>query len=82
MTQEDLSVKIDSTQKYVSSIERGIGRPSLTVYLRIANVFHVSMDFLLCDLIVTETADSTSNRIVQAFAEDLMQVIRRYLDNQ
>ena len=82
MTQEELSVKIDSTQKYVSSIERGLARPSLAICLKIANVLHVSMDALFRDLIVTDNHNTALEHMKQSFAEDLMQVIRKYIDNR
>ncbi len=82
MTQEELSLEIGSTQKYVSSIERGLARPSLAVCLKIANALHVSIDALLRDLIVTDDHNIVLEHMKQSFAEDLMQVIRKYIDNR
>lgn len=49
MTQEQLAEKINGDQKMISKIETGKARPGLSVYLQIANVFHVSIDYFLID---------------------------------
>ena len=49
MTQEQLAEKINGDQKMISKIETGKARPGLSIYLQIANVFHVSIDYFLMD---------------------------------
>lgn len=49
MTQEQLAELIDIDQKQISQIESGKARTRLPTYLRIANVFHVSIDDFLAD---------------------------------
>ena len=82
MSQEELSEKIGSTQKYVSRIELGFARPNLSVYLKIANVLHTSMNELLCDLIAAENDARMDDLAEQALAEELIQIIQKYLDNR
>ena len=47
LTQDELAARIGADQKRVSKIERGEARPNLTLCLRLANAFHVSVDTLL-----------------------------------
>lgn len=82
MSQEKLSEEIGSTQKYVSRIELGFARPNLSVYLKIANVLHTSMDALLCDLIAAGNDACIDDLTEQALAAELMQIIQKYLDNR
>ena len=49
LTQEEFSVAINTTQKYISEIENGKKRPSVQVYLKIANFFKVSLDTIFQD---------------------------------
>ena len=47
ITQEDLAFQINTSAAYVSSIERGIKKPSLEKLSEIADVMHVTVnDFL------------------------------------
>ena len=82
MSQEELSEKIDSTQKYVSRIELGFARPNLSVYLKISNALHTSMDTLLCDLIAAGNDACIDDLTEQTLATELMQIIQKYLDNR
>ena len=77
-----LSEKIGSTQKYVSRIELGFARPNLSVYLKISNALHTSMDTLLCDLIAAGNDACIDDLTEQALATELMQIIQKYLDNR
>lgn len=46
-TQEELAAALECDQKYVSRIENGQAKPNLAICLRLANFFHVSLEFLL-----------------------------------
>ena len=46
-TQEELAAALECDQKYVSRIENGQAKPNLAMCLRLANFFHVSLEFLL-----------------------------------
>lgn len=88
MTQEMLAELIDCDQKQISKIETGKARPVLSTYLRIANVFYVSIDRLLLgaidlvpDLARMEVlANSLAlNPSEQRLANDLLNSVFRYL---
>ena len=49
LSQEAVSEQADLTPAHYSHIERGHTKPSLPTLIRIANVFDVSIDDLLCD---------------------------------
>ena len=49
LSQEAVSERADLTPAHYSHIERGNTKPSLPTLIRIANVFDVSIDDLLCD---------------------------------
>ena len=46
-TQEALAAALECDQKYISRIENGQAKPNLAICLRLANFFHVTLDFLL-----------------------------------
>lgn len=48
-SQEVVSERADLTPAHYSHIERGNTKPSLPTLIRVANVFGVSIDDLLCD---------------------------------
>lgn len=82
MSQEELSEKIGSTQKYVSRIELSFARPNVSVHLKISNALHTSMDALLYDLIAAENDVRMDDLTEQTLAAELMQIIQKYLDNR
>ena len=47
MTQMELAEKIDISNNHISSIERGIERPGLDLFIRICDVLNVTPDYLL-----------------------------------
>lgn len=49
LTQEQVAERADITIVYLSELERGVKLPSLTVFVKIAEVLHVSTDSLLRD---------------------------------
>ena len=49
LSQEIVSERANLTPAHYSHIERGHTKPSLPTLIRIANVFDVSIDDLLCD---------------------------------
>ncbi len=69
MTQVQLADCIDGDQKQISKIEAGIARPNLITYLKIANVFHVSIDCLLAKAVspgirIAGTSESLSKSLI------------------
>lgn len=90
LTQENLAELIDGDQKYISKIESGKARPQLTVYLKIANAFHVSVDRFLIGAI-EPLADLNKGSIIheifpnqaeEDLTKDLLTVIFRYLEEK
>lgn len=88
MTQELLAELIDCDQKQISKIETGKARPTLSTYLRIANVFQVSIDNLLIDLVEVEMKNHTgliealSGKAEQQLTQDMLKAIFRYLSEK
>lgn len=54
ITQETPADFIGSAQKQISKMEAGKARPNLSTYLQIANVFQVSIDWLLVGVIESD----------------------------
>lgn len=81
MTQEQLAEMIDGDQKYISKIEAGKARPGLSLYLKIANVFQVSIDYFLIDAIeVKSQSIDTEDTILSALGDDERRLAHEILD--
>ena len=80
LTQDELAARIGADQKRVSKIERGEARPNLTLCLRLANAFHVSVDTLLEGVVEYEMVQTLLNATSeQLLAQELLQVVKRYI---
>lgn len=80
LTQDELAARIGADQKRVSKIERGEARPNLTLCLRLANAFHVSVDTLLEGVVEYEMVQTLLNATSeQLLAQELLQVAKRYI---
>lgn len=83
MTQEQLAELIDVEQKQISHIESGKARTQLPTYLRIANVFHVSIDDLLADALHIDTLPTSAEILhregEQRLMSSIVQSVLRYL---
>ncbi len=87
MTQEMLAELIDGDQKHISKIESGKARPGLSTYLRIANVFHVSVDCFLRDALETTDCLTEDERFLlgpneEALTKDVLAAVLKYLDTK
>lgn len=49
LTQEELAEKISKTSQFISNIETGKRKPSLSTLLNIAKVLNLSLDYLIYD---------------------------------
>ncbi|HIT24008.1 MAG TPA: helix-turn-helix transcriptional regulator [Candidatus Faecimonas intestinavium] len=49
LTQEELAEKIGKTSQFISNIETGKRKPSLSTLLNIAKVLNLSLDYLIYD---------------------------------
>lgn len=58
LSQEELAEFADVSYVYISNIERGEKRPSLTTLVAIANAMNASVDSILADSLNTKTNDS------------------------
>ncbi|MFQ4427291.1 helix-turn-helix domain-containing protein [Clostridioides difficile] len=52
LTQDTLSELVNITPQHMSNIERGGSSVSLPTLISIANILHVSIDELLCDVVL------------------------------
>ena len=80
LTQDELAARIGADQKRVSKIERGEARPNLTLCLKMANAFQVSVDALLDGVVEYEMVQTLLNDTSeQLLAQELLQVVKRYI---
>ena len=49
LTQYDIADILDTTQSYVSGIERGINKPGLATFIRLCRIYEASFDYILFD---------------------------------
>lgn len=86
MTQEQLAEQTDTDQKQISKIESGRIHTKLTTYLRIANVFGVSIDHFLADAFMIEPehypASMISGEDEQEFLHEVIHAALRYLEQK
>lgn len=86
MTQEQLAEQIDMDQKQISHIETGRSREKLSTYLKIANVFGVSIDQFLADALLID-AENLSDTILfgepeQRFIRDVIHATLNYIEEK
>lgn len=76
-SQAALAEKLDISTNFVGQIERGDRKPSLETLVHICNVFHISLDYLLSDSLVTETDPLLPeiDQHLQHFSHDELQLI-------
>ena len=83
MTQAQLAELIDMDQKQISHIETGRSREKLSVYLRIANIFGVSIDHFLADALLIDQedvpADALAGDAEQTFLREVIHAAIHYL---
>lgn len=81
MTQEQLAEMIDGDQKYISKIEAGKAKPGLSIYLKIANVFQVSIDYFLIDAIeIKNQSINTEDKILSTLGDAEKRLAHEILD--
>ena len=57
-TQEDLSLLLKINRSSISNYEQGINEPSLSTIVKLANLYNVSTDYLLCRTCLLYTSPS------------------------
>ena len=65
MTQENLGVRLGLTGKHIGRVERGVSNLTLSNYLKVSNLFSVSLDYL-----ITGTLETPLNDCVRELVED------------
>lgn len=73
ITQEQLANTVSCTVQHISALERGIKIPSLEMLITIANAIDVSADFLLEDVILTNTSSLSCqcSEVISKMPEEL-----------
>lgn len=79
MTQAQLAERLGLDQKQISLIENGKAKPGLSVCLRIANVFQVSIDRLLFGALQMDILCSNLSGSEQELVTNLLEDINQYL---
>lgn len=86
MTQEQLAEKIGMDQKQISHIETGRSREKLSTYLKIANVFGVSIDHFLADAMLIDAENRHSSVLAgeteQNFFQEVLHATLHYLQEK
>ena len=86
MTQEQLAEQIDLDQKQISHIETGRSREKLSTYLKIANVFCVSIDHFLADALFidaeTRHLSVLAGETEQQFLQEVLHATLHYLEEK
>lgn len=86
MTQEQLAECLDMDQKQISQIESGRARARLSTYLRIANVFCVSIDRFMAEILLADLPDLSSNMLngenEQRFLRRVLRAALYYLEEK
>lgn len=78
MTQSEIAACIGCNQKYISQIETGSAKASVSICYKIASTFSVSADSLFADPEkCVNSGDNTSDR---EFAESITRTIIQYID--
>ena len=79
-TQEELAAALECDQKYVSRIENGQAKPNLAICLRLANFFHVSLEFLLEGACEVRCSPKDGERLCnRKMLEEIGKVITSYM---
>ena len=86
ITQEQLAEKADVGQKQISKMESGRVHAKLSTYLRIANVFGVSIDHFLADALLVDPQqridDVLRGESEQRLIHDVIQAMVQYLEEK
>jgi transcriptional regulator with XRE-family HTH domain len=78
LTQSELAAYIGCNQKYISQIETGAAKASVSICYKIANTFSVSVDSLFTD--PEKCVNAGENTSDREFAESITRTIIQYLD--
>ena len=69
ITQEKLAEEVDVVPSYISEIERGSSISSLAVIVKIADILHMNLDYLICGINILNS-ESTFKEIIKTIPEE------------
>ena len=78
LTQSELAAYIGCNQKYISQIETGAAKASVSICYKIASTFSVSVDSLFADPEKSVTSGEIASD--REFAESITRTIIQYID--
>lgn len=70
-TQQELAQKLESSKSSIGMYENGFRKPSLEILVKLSEIFHCSIDYLLYKTDVRNPEDLELNNIDLAFANGL-----------
>lgn len=73
MTQNELAKKINIARTTLSGYERQIAEPSFETLIKIANVFNVSVDYILC-----RTNNPSNDNFTEGLTEEEIEELEHY----
>lgn len=82
LTQAELAEKLELSNNYISSIERGNAVPSLETFIRFCNALDVTADMLLTDTLYTSNEylkESIATRLEKCSKKN-MRIVERFID--
>lgn len=85
MKQMELAEKVDISNNHISSIERGIERPGLDVFIKICDVLNVTPDYLLLGSMKSNNVPKNITDNLKLCTEEevrLVEVITQYMAEQ
>ena len=82
LTQAELAEKLDLSNNYISSIERGNAIPSLETFISICNALNVTADMLLTDTIYMSNEYLKENIAIKIdkCSKKNIRIIERFID--
>lgn len=85
MKQMELAQKVDISNNHISSIERGIERPGLDVFIKICDVLNVTPDYLLLGSMKSNNVPKNITDNLKLCTEEevrLVEAITQYMAEQ
>lgn len=95
MTQDCIADILDTTQSYISGIERGLNKPGLATLIKLCRIYEVSFDYILFDNIpninknlnqdfdeVLSDCNEKERRFLLLLMKEAKEIARRELNNK
>ena len=65
MTQEELAVKLNTSDRHLRNLERGEYAPSIDLFVEIAAFFDVTLDYLIIGKVLSDHEEHLRNKLQQ-----------------